>query len=121
MKTILLAEDDNFIIDIYAGQLRKEGYNVIIAKDGQMILDKIKEIWPDLIILDLNLPKIHGWEVLRILRNDPKTQNLKVIVISNINSKDYPDNFADFKVIRYFLKIETSVEDMIKAVKEILK
>ncbi len=121
MKTILLVEDDHFIIDIYAGQLRREGYNVLVAKDGQMAIDKLKEVYPDLVVLDINIPKINGWEFLKIIRNDSKTKNLKVVVVSNINPKDYPENFSEFKVIRYFLKVETSVEEMAQAVKEIIK
>ena len=120
-KTILLAEDDPFIIDIYSSQLRREGYHVELANDGQMVLDKIKNHIPDLLFLDINLPKLSGWEILKILRDNATTKSLKVIVLTNISPSEYPANFEDFKVARYFLKVETSMDDVVKAVKEILK
>src|SRR3989344_4901690 len=83
MKTILLAEDDPFIMDIYSSQLRREGFKVDIAKDGESALEKIKNSYPDLLVLDINLPKMNGCEILKILKNDPKTKNLKIIVLSN--------------------------------------
>ncbi len=128
MKTILLAEDDPFILDIYSSQFRKEGFKVDIAKDGQMALEKIKNNYPDLLVLDLNLnvnlpgPK-DGLDILKTIRQDLKTKNLKVIVISNYNEKDYPElsELSNLGVIKYFLKIESTPEEIINIIKEILK
>jgi chemosensory pili system protein ChpA (sensor histidine kinase/response regulator) len=120
MKTILLAEDDSFIVDIYANQLKKAGYQVEIATDGDAVLEKIQNHIPDLLLLDIGLPKKDGWEVMRELRGDPKTENLKVMVISNMNKENYADDIAHFNIIKYFVKIETTVEEIITAVKELL-
>jgi twitching motility two-component system response regulator PilH len=121
MKTILLAEDDPFIIDIYATQFKKEGFKVDVAKDGDMALEKVEENYPDLLVLDITLPKMNGWEILKKLRSEAKTKNIKVIVISNLNQQDYADNIANLGVIKYFLKIESTPDEIVKAVKEILK
>ncbi len=121
MKHILLVEDDPFIAEIYTIQLKKEGYMVSIAKDGQMALDKIKQAGPDLLILDINLPKIDGWEVLRILRKDPKTNDLKTIILSNDVPQGYTDEIAMLKIIKYFLKVETTAKEIGDFIKEILK
>ncbi len=121
MKTILLAEDDPFITDIYSIKLRQEGYKVDIAKDGQMALEKIKNNYPDLLMLDINLPKIDGFGVLKIIRGDPKTKNLKVIVTSNLAQKDFPEDISHFGVIKCFLKIETTPEEIAETIKEVLK
>jgi two-component system alkaline phosphatase synthesis response regulator PhoP len=120
MKNILLVEDDPFIIDIYASKFKKEGFLVDVAKDGQMALEKIKNHHPDLLVLDIILPKIDGWEVLKTLRKNESTKNIKVIVVSNLNQKDYQDNIANLNVIKYFLKIETTPEEITNAIKEIL-
>ncbi len=120
MKTILLTEDDPFIVDIYTIQLRQEGYKVDIAKDGQIALEKIKNNCPDLLVLDINLPKINGCQLLKIIRDDPKTKNLKVIVFSNLNQEDFPDDISNLGVIKYFLKIESNPEDITNYIKEIL-
>ena len=120
MKTILLVEDDPFIVDIYANQLKKEGYRVDVAMDGQAALNKIRSQKPDLLVLDIGLPKMDGWEVLRLVRSDAKTENVKTIVISNNSPKDYEDHIAKLKVIKYFLKVEATPEEIIKTVNEIL-
>lgn len=121
MKKILLVEDDSFIVDIYGGQLKQEGFAVDIAKDGEMALEKIQNNCPDLVLLDIGLPKMDGWQVLKALRQDPKTQALKVIVISNNDQKDAGDNIVQLKVIKYFLKIESTAEEIVAFVKETLK
>ena len=121
MKKILLVEDDSFILDIYASKFKQEGYSVDIAQDGQVALEKIKNNCPDLLVLDLLVPKLDGWDVLRSVRNDPKTKDLKVIIISNLDQKSYPDDADKLGVIRYFLKIATTPDEIANAIREILK
>ena len=120
-KNILLVEDDSFIVDIYSTYFKREGYNVSIAGDGDMALEKIKNHQPDLLVLDIGLPKKDGWEVLRILRNDPVTKDLKVVVISNNSRQECEENIERFGVIKYFLKVQTAPEEIMSVVKEILK
>lgn len=117
-KTILLAEDDPFITDIYSSQLRKEGYRVEVAQDGQIALDKVREKYPDLLLLDIKLPKIDGCRLLKILRDDPKTQNVKVVVISNLNKSEFPEDISGLGVIKFLLKVESSPEDVVNAANE---
>lgn len=121
MKTILLAEDDPFITGIYANKFREAGFKVDVAKDGQMALSKIKNNYPDLLILDINLPEIDGRQLLKMIREDKKTKNLKVIVISNFTKSDVNEDIDSFGVIKYFLKIETTPEEVLDTVKGILK
>ena len=121
MKRILLTEDDSFIIDIYSRRLMEEGYKVDVARDGQTAFEKIKNSYPDLLILDINLPQINGCELLKMIRKDPKTKSLKVIVISNLEPKDYPEDISNLGIIKYFLKIEVTPEELIKNINEILK
>lgn len=121
MKKILLVEDDAFIIDIYSNQFKKAGYLVDIARDGEMAYEKIKNNYPDLVLLDINLPKINGIEMLKAIRKDPTIKNLNVIVISNLTKKDYSEDISSLGIIKYFLKVETSPEEIIKTVDEILK
>jgi len=121
MKTILLAEDDPFIIDIYATQFKRQGFSVDVAGDGQMALEKARSNYPDVLVLDIMLPKMDGWEVLKHLRSDAKTKNIKVVVISNLNQRDYADKIANFGVIKYFLKISTTPEEIVHTIKEILR
>jgi len=124
MKTILLAEDDPFILDIYSSQFRVEGFRVDVARDGQMALDKIKTNLPDLLVLDINLPKINGAEILKSLREDIRTKNVKVIVLSNydenaINEK-YNTNLGEMGVLKVFLKVSVTPSEITTVIKEIL-
>lgn len=121
MKTILLVEDDPFILNIYATCLKKAGFNVDVAKDGKMALEKIKHHHPDLLILDILLPKVDGWEILRTIRNNPTTKNIKAVVVSNVEEKEYAEQIANIEVVKYFLKIATTPQELVDGVKEILK
>ncbi len=121
MRTILLAEDDPFIVDIYTTRFRREGYKVDVAIDGEMALEKIRNNYPDLLVLDIKLPKLSGYELLKIIRQDPRTKNLKVIVISNLNQKELPGDVFNLGVMKYFLKAESTCEEIMDVVKEILK
>jgi CheY-like chemotaxis protein len=120
MKRILLVEDDPFIVDIYVSQLKRDGFEVEVANDGQMGLERVKNNPPDLLLLDILLPGMNGWDVLRELRKDPATKNLKVVVISNLNEGDYEQDIKDLAVIRYLLKVSTTPEEISAIVKEIL-
>lgn len=120
MKYILLVEDDPFIIDIYSNTFKREDFSVDVAVDGEMALEKIKNHIPDLVVLDLILPKLAGWDVLRQIRSNPVTEKLKVVVISNLNEKENAQNIASLQVAKYFLKIETTPEEILETVKEIL-
>lgn len=120
MKTILLVEDDPFIVEIYGNQLRKEGFKVRAANDGAMALEKIAQEIPDLLVLDINLPKMTGWEVLAKLRQDEKTKELKTIILSNNNKQESLDEMATLKPLHYFLKVETATEDIVNTIKEAL-
>jgi CheY-like chemotaxis protein len=121
MKTILLVEDDPFIVDIYANQFKKEGYKVFVAKDGEMAVEKVTSVNPDIMLLDIGLPKMNGWEVLKIVRGDPATKDLKVVVLSNNNIKDFAPESVDFKVVKYFLKVQVSPQEITDYIKSVLK
>jgi DNA-binding response OmpR family regulator len=78
--TILIVEDDNSFRQVYLDIFKAEGYNVLIAEDGEIGLDLAKEKEPDLIILDLVLPGLHGFEVLKRIRSDAVTKDIPVLV-----------------------------------------
>jgi len=128
MKKILLVEDNPFIVDIYRNYLEKEGYEVAVAMNKETALEKIKNSYPDLLVLDLNLdinfpgPK-DGLDILKIVRQDPKTKGLKVVVISNYDPKNCLEllELPNLGVIKFFLKAESVPEEIINSVKEILK
>jgi len=120
MKTILLVEDDNFLIDIYVKQITIAGFNVQVASDGELAISKIIELKPDLVLLDIILPKISGWEVLRRIKEELKMNDLKVIVLSALAQKEDFDKAASFNIAKYLSKTENTPSQIIEEIKKIL-
>ena|SRR3989338_756988 len=83
-KTVLVVEDDDFIRDLFVTKLSSLAYNVETAKDGQEALAKIKTLKPSLVLLDLVLPKMDGFEVLGLVRDDPALISIPIVVLSNL-------------------------------------
>ncbi len=100
MKTILLVDDDLKQRLLYEQGLRDDGYNVILASDGEEALDKVQESRPDLVVLDISMPGMDGLEVLeRILERDNKMP-----VILNTSDASYKDNFMSWSADAYVVK-----------------
>src|SRR3989344_1064188 len=88
MKNILVVEDDKFLRELISQKLLKEGYAALEAVDGEDGIKKIKEEKPDLILLDLILPGIDGFEVLTKMKEDPELSKIPVIILSNLGQKE---------------------------------
>lgn len=88
MATIVLADDDGDLRDIYACALRSAGHSVLEAPDGPSALDSIRSQRPDLVLLDIWMPGLNGFEVLDALRHDPACDHLVVVVLSNLADAD---------------------------------
>lgn len=86
-KTILLVEDDKFILEMYVEKMQKSGFRVEIAEDGAAAVKKAKEVLPDAVLLDIIIPKMDGFEVLKALKNDEKLKNIPVILLTNLGQK----------------------------------
>ncbi len=87
MKKILLVEDDPFLIDIYTTKLKEVGFSVEVATDGEEGVKKAKELSLDLIVLDIVLPQIDGWEILKKIKAHAPLKNTPVVILSNLGQK----------------------------------
>jgi PAS domain S-box-containing protein len=87
-KTILVVDDDANIRELLRQQLENEGYNVREAKDGMDAIHQIKSARPDLILLDVMMPQINGFDVAAVLKNDPETENIPIIILSIVENKE---------------------------------
>ena len=121
MKTILLVEDDPFLIDIYTTKLKESGFSVKIATDGEEALQLIKEEKPDLMILDIVLPQVDGWELLRRIKSASESKNLKVIILSNLGQKEEVEKGLKLGAAKYLIKAHYTPSQVVKEVKQILK
>ena len=121
MKSILLAEDDPFLSDIYTTKLKEEGFSVDTAQDGEECLKKIQTKTPDLLVLDVVLPQMDGWEVLSSIRRQEKFKDLKVIILSNLGQKDEVEKGLKLGAAKYFIKAHYTPSEVVAEIKEILK
>jgi DNA-binding response OmpR family regulator len=121
MKSILLVEDDPFVVDIYTTKLESAGFSVDVAEDGEEALRKIKEKKPDLMILDIVLPNIDGWELLKKIKIELGLEDLKVVVLSNLGQKDEVRKGLELGAIKYFIKANFTPSEVVEEIKKIFQ
>ncbi len=120
MSKIMLVEDDNGLREIYSIRLTAEGYNIVSAGDGEEALAVAVRERPDLIISDVMMPKISGFDMLDILRSTPETKNIKVIMMTALSSEDQRTRGENLGADRYLVKSQVGIEDVVNVVHEIL-
>lgn len=120
MKKILLVEDDPFLTEIYTTKLKEAGYAVVLADDGDLALRKVKEEIPDLMLLDIVLPNFNGWEILRKIKSDQSTKQIKVVILSNLGEKDEVEKGINLGAEKYLVKAHYSPSEVIEEIKKIL-
>ena len=118
MKKILFVEDESALQKTLGDVLTQEGYEIISALDGAAGLELAKEKKPDLILLDLILPKLHGLEVLKELKADPGTKGIPIIVLTNLESIEDIDQALELGATTYLVKAHYSLEEVIEKVKK---
>jgi DNA-binding response OmpR family regulator len=121
MAKILIVEDDRFLRELIARKLRNEGYEVLEAVDGEEGLKRIKEEKPDLILLDLILPGIDGFEVLAKAKEDPDTTQIPVIILSNLGQREEVEKGLKLGAIDYLIKAHFTPGEIIEKIKNILR
>jgi len=120
-KKILIVEDDKFLRELIAQKLIKEGYNIVEAVDGEKGIKSVKEEKPDLILLDLILPGIDGFEVLAKIKEDPVLSQIPVIILSNLGQKDDIERGLKIGAVDYLIKAHFTPGEIIEKVKAVLK
>ena len=109
---ILLAEDDRILRKAGEVSLRKKGYEVIAAVDGEDALAKTREQKPDLILLDVIMPKMHGFDVLSALKSDPSVRNIPVIMLTNLEQPADVKRAADAGAHSYLVKSNMNLDEL---------
>jgi len=120
-KKILIIEDDNILQKAVAAALKEEGLEVVQAFDGRDGVKKAKSVKPDLILLDLLLPKKDGWEVLKTLKKDIKTKNIPVFILTVYEGQNSIAKCLDLGIKGYFVKSQYSLDEIVSKVKDELK
>ena len=120
MTKILLVEDDQSLREIYEIRLTAEGYEIASAGDGEAALALAVKERPDLIISDVMMPKISGFDMLDILRSTPETANIKVIMMTALSADDQKARGESLGADRFLVKSQVGIEDVVNAVHEVL-
>jgi CheY-like chemotaxis protein len=118
---ILIIEDDRFLSLVLKGRLEREGFEVYQAFDGNEALEALKKITPDIILLDLIMPNMSGFEFLESLRSDPQYASIPVVVVSNLGQESDIEKAKSLGVIEYYVKVRTSVDNLILNIKSLLE
>ena len=123
MTKIFIAEDEETLAEIYSERFKRQGFEVSVFKNGLELIEKLGDETPDVILLDLKMPEMNGYEVLETIHNnfaDAGKKNVKVIVWSNSNNNSEVDKALKSGATAYLHKIDYSGDDLVEKVKEIL-
>ncbi len=118
---ILLVEDDAFLANIYKTKFEMEGFKVSVAENGEAGLDDAKKKKPDIILLDVLLPKMDGFSVLSHLKADAETKMIPVILLTNLGQKDDVEKGLELGAVDYLIKAHFKPSETVEKVKKALR
>jgi len=121
MSNILIIEDDDFFRDLLHKKLKSEGFEIIEAADGQKGIDTLKEKKPDVVLLDLLLPTIDGFEVLSQARANSDTAKIPVIILSNLGQQEDIEKALKLGANDYLIKSQFDMAQVIDKIKTLLE
>jgi len=120
-KKILIIEDDKFLRELIARKLTDEGFDIVEAVDGEDGIKKLSETKPDLVLLDLILPSIDGFEVLSRVKADESVAPIPIIILSNLGQKEEVEKGLNLGAVDYLIKAHFTPGEIIEKIKNILK
>jgi DNA-binding response OmpR family regulator len=116
-KRILLVEDDDALASVYVTRLQAENFDIRRVANGEEALATALSYKPDLILLDVMMPKVSGFDVLDILRNTPETANLKVIMLTALSQQSDKDRAESLGVDDYLVKSQVVIADVVERIR----
>lgn len=119
-KKIVLADDEQFIALAYNDGLTHAGYQVFVANDGEQALAQVKEHKPDLVLLDLIMPKKDGFSVLKEIKAIPELANIPVLILSNLSQATDAEETKRLGAVDFIVKSDVSLQELIERIKKLL-
>lgn len=120
MKKVLVVEDDKFLANAYKAGFEGEGFEVELAYDGEEALQMAEKIKPDVMLLDILIPKVDGFSVLQQLKLNKELEKIPVIIASNLGQQQDIDRGMQLGATDYIVKSESSVTEILNKIKKIL-
>jgi len=118
---VLIIEDDNFLLSMYAAKFEAENFSVYIAEDGEKGIKQVKEKKPDAILLDIIMPGIDGYQVLKTLKEDEDTKDVPVVILTNLNQKDEVRKGLDMGADDYLIKAHFMPSEVVDKIKKLIE
>lgn len=116
-KRILLVEDDDSLASVYTTRLQAEGFDIRRVADGEEALASARTYKPDLVVLDVMMPKVSGFDVLDILRNTPETANVKVIMLTALSQESDQERAKQLGADDYLVKSQVVISDVVDRIR----
>jgi len=120
MKTIFIVEDDAVVVHVYRAKFVREGFGVEVAEDGLVAVRMLAAVKPDVVVLDLMLPKLSGVDVLKFIRSSPALKDTPVIILSNAHMSSLAQQAATIGAERAFLKSSCTPSQLVEVINDIL-
>lgn len=117
---VAIIEDDTFLAGMYEQKFRMEQMNPLMAYDGEAGLELIRAQKPDIVLLDIMMPKMDGWGVLQVLRSDPSTKTIPVIMLTNLGQKEDVDLALKYGANDYLIKAHFNPQEVIDRVRTLV-
>lgn len=118
---ILMVEDDPFLLSMYSAKFEMDNFIVVIADDGERGVELAKKEIPDIILLDIMLPKLDGFEVLKRIKADAKTKDIPVILLTNLNQKNEMEKGMSLGAADFLIKAHYLPSEVVTKIKSTLK
>ena len=115
-KKIIIAEDEPVLIEMYRLYFERAGYEVLKASNGRECIDFVKNEKPNIILLDILMPKVDGWEVLKQLKTDPETKKIPILVFSNLGQTQEIQKGLDLGADDYVIKSNMTPKELLEKV-----
>ncbi len=119
-KKVMIIEDDRFLSSLIKARLEKDGLGIVQAFDGEEAMKLLKQVKPNVIILDLIMPRVTGFEVLEAISISPELNSIPVVILSNLAQDSDIQKAKNLGAKEYFVKVRVSIDDLVSKIKSIL-
>jgi DNA-binding response OmpR family regulator len=119
-KKIMIVEDDRFLSFLMKARLEKDGFTVLQVFDGEEAIQLLKTEKPSLVILDLIMPKVTGFEVLKTISMTPELARIPVVIVSNLAQDSDIEKARELGAKEYFIKVKVSIDDLVEKIKALV-
>lgn len=119
-KKILIVEDDEFLLSMYSTKFEIEGYEVVMASDGEMGVEKAQKEKPGIILLDIMLPNMDGFDVLRKLKSNSETSSIPVILLTNLSQKQDVEQGLSLGADDYLVKAHFMPSEVVDKINRLI-